>query len=453
MAQGGTNAKSQINLATYNNPGYTASCSLIATDNGSGGNSFQINLKTSGNINNTQFTPFYISPAGNVGIGTITAGSILQVGNAGRLKIGSGTTDYSLIGTLDTDDNATNTKIFINGNTCTYAGAAGFIQYFASSGGHVFYASNAEKMRIANNGNITNSGTLTTGGNIDCGGGIAINGSDAFFSTAPVNSGNLTNTYINFKFAGTNNDWCYLRQIGGDNAFKLAFDFHDDDADARFCIRKVQSAGVDPDIISEVFTVNNGNVGINNTSPWLELNLGDVSVAGSSGSIAFGKNNGAGGIRQFRQGYSSNFFFCLGDCGNINSSSAPWTLQMAISYQAPASSLTISSSGQLIIPYGSTSSDERIKSNIKTIEHALEKTLLLRGVEYNNFKIDPDKKCLGLIAQEVELIIPEVVSENEMDNVKCISYNSLIGVLIEAIKEQQQQINELKNILKNNNIS
>ena len=81
---------------------------------------------------------------------------------------------------------------------------------------------------------------------------------------------------------------------------------------------------------------------------------------------------------------------------------------MAISYQAPASSLTISSSGQLIIPYGSTSSDERIKSNIKTIEHALEKILLLRGVEYNNFKIDPDKKCLGLRAQEVELIIPEI---------------------------------------------
>jgi hypothetical protein len=39
-----------------------------------------------------------------------------------------------------------------------------------------------------------------------------------------------------------------------------------------------------------------------------------------------------------------------------------------------------------------------------------------------------------------------------MDNVKCISYNSLIGVLIEAIKEQQQQINELKLILKNNNL-
>ncbi len=126
---------------------------------------------------------------------------------------------------------------------------------------------------------------------------------------------------------------------------------------------------------------------------------------------------------------------------------------MAISYQAPVSSFTISSTGQLIIPYGSTSSDERIKTNIKTIEHALDKTLLLRGVEYNNFKTDPDKKCLGLIAQEVELIIPEVVSENEMDNVKCISYNSLIGVLIEAIKELNNKVSTLQNILKNNNLN
>ena len=73
---------------------------------------------------------------------------------------------------------------------------------------------------------------------------------------------------------------------------------------------------------------------------------------------------------------------------------------------------------------------------------------MLRGVEYSNFKIYPDKKSLGLIAQEVELIIPEIVSINEMDDIKCISYNSLIGVLIEEIKEQHHQINKSKLILK-----
>ncbi len=48
----------------------------------------------------------------------------------------------------------------------------------------------------------------------------------------------------------------------------------------------------------------------------------------------------------------------------------------------------------------------------------------------------------------MESIIPEIVSVNEIDNIKCISYNSLIGVLIEAIKEQQQHVNGLKLILK-----
>ncbi len=49
-----------------------------------------------------------------------------------------------------------------------------------------------------------------------------------------------------------------------------------------------------------------------------------------------------------------------------------------------------------------------------------------------------------MIAQEVELIIPEVVGEDEMDNIKYISYGPIVGLLIEAIKDQQKQINELK---------
>ena len=54
----------------------------------------------------------------------------------------------------------------------------------------------------------------------------------------------------------------------------------------------------------------------------------------------------------------------------------------------------------------------------KTIENALDKTLLLRGVEYNDFRIEPERKRIGLIAQEVELIVPEVVRTSEEDGMK-----------------------------------
>ena len=83
----------------------------------------------------------------------------------------------------------------------------------------------------------------------------------------------------------------------------------------------------------------------------------------------------------------------------------------------------------------------------------MEKTLLLRGVEYNDFRYEPDKKRIGLIAQEVELIIPEVVGENEMDNIKCISYGSMVGLLVEAIKQLNDKVSKLENIIIKNNLN
>jgi hypothetical protein len=144
-------------------------------------------------------------------------------------------------------------------------------------------------------------------------------------------------------------------------------------------------------------------------------------------------------------GYSDSFFFVIGDYGNTNAGPNTLTSQLAIIYNAPASSLVIQSSGYVQMAYGyGTGSDERIKTNIKTIENALDKTLLLRGVEYNDIRIEPEKKRIGLIAQEVELIIPEVVRTGD-DGLKGIEYQNLVGLLIEAIKEQQKQINDLKN--------
>ena len=101
--------------------------------------------------------------------------------------------------------------------------------------------------------------------------------------------------------------------------------------------------------------------------------------------------------------------------------------------------------------YGSTS-DERIKTNIKTIENALEKTLLLRGVEYNDIRIEPEKKKIGLIAQEVELIIPEVNRTDPDTDIKSIEYQNLVGLLVQAIKELNNKVSNLENIFIKNNL-
>ena len=65
----------------------------------------------------------------------------------------------------------------------------------------------------------------------------------------------------------------------------------------------------------------------------------------------------------------------------------------------------------------------------------------MRGVLFN--KIGEEKQSTRVIAQEIEKILPQVVSEDE-NGMKSVAYGNIVGVLIEAIKEQQEQIDELK---------
>lgn len=94
-------------------------------------------------------------------------------------------------------------------------------------------------------------------------------------------------------------------------------------------------------------------------------------------------------------------------------------------------------------------SDKTLKTNIRPIEDSIALLQRLRGVRFD--WLENNKPSLGLIAQEVEEVIPEMVETNE-NGIKSVSYSNMIGVLIEAIKDQQKQIEELKtemSILKN----
>ncbi len=92
-------------------------------------------------------------------------------------------------------------------------------------------------------------------------------------------------------------------------------------------------------------------------------------------------------------------------------------------------------------------SDVRYKTNVITLPHALEQVQKLRGVRYNWKASDfPDKNFgersqIGVIAQEVESIFPELVYE-DADGFKSVDYSHITPILIEAIKEQQQIIEE-----------
>ena len=105
----------------------------------------------------------------------------------------------------------------------------------------------------------------------------------------------------------------------------------------------------------------------------------------------------------------------------------------AVSYNA--------STGALSAVSHISTSDERLKQNVQTITDALVKVETLRGVSY----LKSGRPEIGVIAQEVEHVVPEVVHTDETEyGYKSVAYGNLVGLLIEAVKELSVEVKELK---------
>jgi len=97
-------------------------------------------------------------------------------------------------------------------------------------------------------------------------------------------------------------------------------------------------------------------------------------------------------------------------------------------------------------------SDKRFKNNISPIETPLDKVLKLNGVTFTwdrekfPLRLFPDGRKIGLIAQEVESVIPEVVNTDN-DGYKSVEYDKLVALLIEAVKEMKQQIQKQETVI------
>ena len=90
-------------------------------------------------------------------------------------------------------------------------------------------------------------------------------------------------------------------------------------------------------------------------------------------------------------------------------------------------------------------SDKRLKTDIKNIDNALSKVMKMQGVYYKRNDIDDAKEQVGVLAQDIEEVLPQVVLTADDDfKTKSVDYGKICSVLIEAIKDLKQQVDELK---------
>ena len=141
---------------------------------------------------------------------------------------------------------------------------------------------------------------------------------------------------------------------------------------------------------------------------------------------------------------SSSTFWAIGSSGGSN---PPGTASTSLAFHhwdgsAWNNEVEFDSSGNIVADGNITAfSDERLKDNIETIENGLAKVNELRGVSYSK----DNKKSIGVIAQEVEKVLPEIVITGKTEEkLKSVDYGRLTAVLIEAIKELEARVKELE---------
>jgi predicted acyltransferase (DUF342 family) len=211
-----------------------------------------------------------------------------------------------------------------------------------------------------------------------------------------------------------------------------------------------------------------GNVGIGTTSPTqlLEVN-GNVSASSFINSIASlkyntvstygqwlvsGSKGSYGGIYDQYSGVNGIMYDSAGN-GGIFKEGESWYIYyntttncLGVGDSVTNSTYALYVNGKGIYSAGDVVaySDARKKTDIVTIDNALDKVKNLRGVYYTKIGEEDKGRKTGVIAQEIKEVLPEVVNHNQETDEYGVAYGNIVGVLIEAVKEQQKQIENLQ---------
>jgi len=185
--------------------------------------------------------------------------------------------------------------------------------------------------------------------------------------------------------------------------------------------------------VSNFATIINQDCGIGVT-PQAKFHVNGTSLVKTSSGVGdfYLGNNATANHFRFHTNNIDTYFDM--NCGNVF-----WRDGGSIRYRFFPSTANMTINGTL-----TQNSDIRIKENVVEIDDCISKVQAMRGVYYNRTDFNTEVTKVGVIAQEVEAVLPELILENEDDGLKSVAYSELTAVLINAVKEQQAMIEDLK---------